>query len=277
MIYFSGMRILSLTATLFILSNFVIAQEASIVDYCLDLEYEYDKFENTDCFESPDYYPIQFHKTVGTTAKYQLTIRYLTDAQDVSEEVILLLESDEKIKKSTSVSVKPYGRGQFKHTATIQLTSSDVTQLKKSGVTDVRIGAVDLEIERTEQFKQYLKCLTESNREDFAEPREKRPIQEGEFVTLADRQPKYPGGDGAVFQYLSKNTPKIVGADGVVYVSYIIDQRGEVRNVKVIRSLNAEADSAAVEVVSSLKGYEAGVLNGFTIPVQIVVPVRFTN
>lgn len=112
--------------------------------------------------------------------------------------------------------------------------------------------------------------------EPLAEPEPAEP----DFFTIVEDMPVFPGGDAALMKYFAENTqyPPIArenGITGVVYVSYIVDKGGDVKEVKVVRGADPFLDKEAVRVVKSLKGYSPGKQRGKPVNVQFTVPIRF--
>jgi protein TonB len=103
---------------------------------------------------------------------------------------------------------------------------------------------------------------------------------EPDFFTIVEDMPAYPGGDAALLKYIGENTeyPPIAkenGITGVVYVSYIVDKDGKVKDVKVVRGADAFLDKEAIRVVKMLKGYKPGKQRGKPVQVQFTIPIRF--
>ena len=92
--------------------------------------------------------------------------------------------------------------------------------------------------------------------------------------------PGYPGGDAALLKYIAETVeyPAIAkenGITGVVYVSYIVDRDGSIKDVKVVRGADPFLDKEAVRVVKTLRGYTPGKQRGKPVPVQFTIPIRF--
>ncbi len=105
-------------------------------------------------------------------------------------------------------------------------------------------------------------------------------LDEPDFFTIVEDMPSYPGGNAAMLQYIAQSVvypPKARedGITGVVYVSYIVDKNGKVRNGKVVRGANALLDKEAVRVVNTLEGYTPGRQGGKPVNVQFTIPIRF--
>lgn len=101
-----------------------------------------------------------------------------------------------------------------------------------------------------------------------------------EFFTVVEDMPQYPGGDAALLKFISNNLQypveaKLDGITGVVYVSYIVDTDGAVRDIKIVRGVDPLLDEEAKRVIGSIDGYSPGRQRGKAVPVQFTMPVRF--
>ncbi len=104
--------------------------------------------------------------------------------------------------------------------------------------------------------------------------------ERNDYYLSVEKMPEYPGGDMAMLKFLAENTEypfnaKQSGITGVVYVSYIVDLDGAVKDVKVVKGAHPLLDAEAIRVVSLLKGYTPGTQDGKPVPVQFTVPLRF--
>lgn len=103
---------------------------------------------------------------------------------------------------------------------------------------------------------------------------------EPDFFTIVEDMPQFPGGDAALLKYIAEHVeyPPIAkenGITGVVYVSYIVDRDGSIKDVKVVRGADPFLDKEAKRVVTTLRGYKPGKQRGKPVPVQFTIPIRF--
>lgn len=73
-------------------------------------------------------------------------------------------------------------------------------------------------------------------------------------------------------------TPKDAKAEGVkgtVEVAFIIDTKGNVTNIEVIKGVDPRLDKEAVRVISLLEGFEPAQLQGKAINLMFIVPISF--
>lgn len=99
------------------------------------------------------------------------------------------------------------------------------------------------------------------------------------FYVLEDK-PEFPGGDRALLKYVNQNVryPVICqenGVQGTVTVSFVIDEKGKVTNVKSLRSPDPNLEREAVRVVKTLPDWKPGKQRGRPVKVSFMVPVRF--
>jgi periplasmic protein TonB len=64
--------------------------------------------------------------------------------------------------------------------------------------------------------------------------------------------------------------------EGTVYVSFVVDSLGKVRNPKLLRGVGDELDKEALRVVNLMPIWTPGKINGNPVNVQYNIPIRFT-
>ncbi len=101
------------------------------------------------------------------------------------------------------------------------------------------------------------------------------------FISV-EEMPAFPGGEEALFKYLSKNInypamEKDAGISGTVYVYFVINKEGKVSNVEVKRGVKGGAglDKEAVRVIQNMPHWSIGKQNGRPASVQFTLPVKF--
>ena len=92
--------------------------------------------------------------------------------------------------------------------------------------------------------------------------------------------PTFPGGMGAVMQYLSTNIKYPMeaenkGIQGRVICTFIVGADGSISNVKVSRSVDPLLDNEAVRVIKSMPKWNPGKINGKPCRVKFTLPVTF--
>lgn len=129
--------------------------------------------------------------------------------------------------------------------------------------------------------------------EVFEQPEE--VIEEPEIFTIVEDMPIFPGCEGKgskeeirqctdneIYKFIAENTKypamaRDAGISGIVYIRYLVDENGEVKNVEVIRGVSGgkSLDEEAVRVVKKIPKMKPGRQRGKPVRVQYTVPVRF--
>jgi protein TonB len=104
---------------------------------------------------------------------------------------------------------------------------------------------------------------------------------EGKVFTVVEEMPTFPGGEEKLFEYLRKNIkfPPVArenGIQGRVFVTFVVDKDGKVKEVKVLRGIGGGCDEEALRVIRSMPDWKAGKQNGRPVQVQYNLPVNFT-
>ena len=126
---------------------------------------------------------------------------------------------------------------------------------------------------------------TEATEETEIEFREVVAEEEAEEVSdevfvIVEQMPVFPGGDAQLRKYLAESVkyPVIAAENGIqgrVFVSFVVNQKGEVTNVKVARPFDPNLDKEAVRVVQSMPKWAPGMQRGKPVKVSYTVPINF--
>ncbi len=121
---------------------------------------------------------------------------------------------------------------------------------------------------------------------------------------IVEEMPEFPGGDLAIMDFFAKNTKypeeaKKTETEGTVYVQFVVNEQGEIEQVKFLKTKvpifdkngkktdsytevfhragkNYEAiEKEAVRVVSSLPKWKSGKQRGKNVKVSYTVPIKF--
>lgn len=97
----------------------------------------------------------------------------------------------------------------------------------------------------------------------------------------ADQMPEFPGGMEEMMQYMIQSIkyPKELqesGVSGKVFVQFVVDSEGKVRQVEVLKSLHEQLDAEAVKVISGMPDWTPGKKDGKNVNVELVLPIAYT-
>jgi protein TonB len=106
-------------------------------------------------------------------------------------------------------------------------------------------------------------------------------VSEEQIFTIVEEMPMFPGGEAALLKYLGSNIKypaiaKDAGIQGTVFVTFVVDEAGSVKDVRVLRSIGGGCDEEAIRVVKSMPRWSPGKQRGKSVKVQYNLPIRFT-
>ena len=104
--------------------------------------------------------------------------------------------------------------------------------------------------------------------------------EENKVFDVVEQMPSYPGGMGALMQYLSSHIkyPVIAeenGIQGRVICTFVVERDGSITDVKIAKSVDPSLDKEAVRVVSTMPKWIPGKQNGSAVRVKYTLPVTF--
>lgn len=107
-----------------------------------------------------------------------------------------------------------------------------------------------------------------------------KPEVASKVFDVVEEMPSFPGGQGALMQYLGSNIKYPVvaqenGVQGRVIVGFVVEPDGSISGVNVMRSVDPSLDKEAMRVVKSMPRWKPGKQNGSAVRVKYTVPVVF--
>ena len=130
------------------------------------------------------------------------------------------------------------------------------------------------------------------NASPFAESQsEQTPIEQQEApeesattddnCVIAESMPVFPGGQAALFEYLSQQVtyPEEAQANGIegrVICSFVVDTDGSITDVEVARSSgDVSLDQEAIQVIQSMPKWQPAQQDGVPVRVRFSIPITF--
>jgi protein TonB len=130
----------------------------------------------------------------------------------------------------------------------------------------------ELEIEDTE--------ADASTAVQIVEIEEEAEEEEAQVFFIVENMPEFPGGDLELRKYINQNVqyPEIAkenGIQGRVFVQFVVNQKGEIEQVKVVRGVDPSLDKEAIRVIQSLPKWKPGSQRGKPVRVSFTVPINY--
>lgn len=104
--------------------------------------------------------------------------------------------------------------------------------------------------------------------------------KDADVYKIVSDMPEFPGGKDAMFQYIFdhirfSDEDREKGIDGLVVVNFIVDEEGEISNIKVLKSVSPSLDREATRVINNMPNWKPGKHQGKLVKVAMNVPVKF--
>lgn len=99
-------------------------------------------------------------------------------------------------------------------------------------------------------------------------------------VGEVDKKPMFPGGMDALVQYLGTHVkyPKAAakaGVEGVCHVEFLVQADGQLKDVTVVRSVQADIDAEALRVAKGMPAWEPATKDGKVVAAKMTLPIAF--
>jgi len=109
---------------------------------------------------------------------------------------------------------------------------------------------------------------------------EKKSVSDDKIFTVAEEQPEFPGGNKAMFEFLGENikypeAASKANVEGRVFLTFVVTQSGEVRDVQVLKGVGYGCDSEAIRVLSLFPKWKPAKQNGIPVNVKYNLPINF--
>lgn len=145
---------------------------------------------------------------------------------------------------------------------------------------EIEIVEDDTEIEEEVEIMD-VEAEMETAIEIFEAPIEEEEEEEApEIFQIVEQMPKYPGGDAELYKYINSQIkyPEIARENGLedrITIRFVVDEKGNVSQVTVVRGKYDILNTEAERVVKMLKGFEPGRQRGKPVKVWYTLPVLF--
>lgn len=100
------------------------------------------------------------------------------------------------------------------------------------------------------------------------------------FGGCGESMPEFVGGWEAWFKYLINNvtyTPAAIkdSASGTVYVSFVVDESGNIVEPRILRGVHHDLDSISLRIIKNMPPWIPAKLRGKPVKCEIIKPIKF--
>ena len=162
----------------------------------------------------------------------------------------------------------------------VERTTMDIERETESAIESLSvINVTDANAQSKKTVKPQVNQKTIGKGSQKSNPQDKQK-DNTKVYDVVEKMPSFPGGQGALFEYLCNNVhyPKVAEEkkiEGRVIVTFVVGKDGSISNAELARSVSEELDAEAIRVVSSMPKWEPGTQNGKPVSVKFTVPVTF--
>jgi TonB family protein len=112
-------------------------------------------------------------------------------------------------------------------------------------------------------------------------PSEQTTLEVSNLNFVVEQMPEFPGGYEALTRYLRKNLSypadaRRKGIEGIVFVTFVVDDSGSVVNPAVVGGVHRSLDKAAIDVISTMPKWVPGRNGKKPVDVTMTFPIRFS-
>lgn len=106
-------------------------------------------------------------------------------------------------------------------------------------------------------------------------------VKAGFGVTVVQSQPQFPGGEDSLISFLKNNLryppeAKLAWIQGRVFVGFMIDYTGKIKDIKVLSGVNQQLDDEALRVVHMMPEWIPGKIGETNVDTRYILPIEFT-
>jgi TonB family protein len=96
---------------------------------------------------------------------------------------------------------------------------------------------------------------------------------------MVDEMPMYPGGYNKMNEFIAAEfklpkEDKKAGTKGTFYISFVVDENGNIINPVIKKSLSKTCDEEALRMVRKMPKWIPGKLNGRNVKVKVNIPIK---
>ena len=119
-------------------------------------------------------------------------------------------------------------------------------------------------------------------RDTIPNPLQNERVSEDMSFVEYEQQPTFPGDVKALHSFIKANLKmpkkaKEAGVSGRVFVSFTIEDTGEIKDVYVVKGLGFGCDQEAIRLVRCMPNWKPGTWSGKPVKVKFYLPISFKD
>ena len=94
--------------------------------------------------------------------------------------------------------------------------------------------------------------------------------------------PEFKGGTEALMKYMGSHIkyPKEAkknNIEGKVYIAFLVDSKGNIKELKIVKSAHKLLDTEALRVIKAMPKWTPGKKDGKNVTAKVTLPIAFKN
>ncbi len=195
---------------------------------------------------------------------------------------LVLLAFEWKTPKISIKSIDWESRGNFEEDI-----ANVIPQKQKPVMPLPKVVQVFIAVDDKAKVDETLEFIIESSDEGLNEPdlfvdfiQDEIVPEDTAIYDYPSKYPEFPGGENALFKYLSENLKytkeaREINLEGPVYVSFVVSKDGSISDVQILRGLGAGLDEEVIRVIKGMPDWNPGMQHGKNVNVRYRIPVKF--
>lgn len=115
---------------------------------------------------------------------------------------------------------------------------------------------------------------------EMEEEKENIELRAEQIFSIVEQMPEFPQGYEELSKYLKSNLQypqeaREMKISGKVFISFIVEENGNITNAKILRGIGGGCDEAALEIIEAMPDWNPGKQNGKAVKVQFNMPIVF--
>ncbi len=179
------------------------------------------------------------------------------------------------------IAITKYHSNYFEDDVLPPLVLKEKEKLPKKPIPKTILNIVDDEIDPEIEIEIDVSDIPDDPNLDWEPPANEPEIIDEPPLPLysVSKYPEFPGGEPAMMRFLAENftIPRIdkeAGNQGVIYVEFVIDKEGFVKDAIILRGLSPTANAEALRVVNGMPQWKPAEQGIKKVAVKFQLPIK---
>lgn len=104
-----------------------------------------------------------------------------------------------------------------------------------------------------------------------------RYVPENGVYSVVDEMPEYEKGMKSFQQYIDSSVHHLnTSRSGEVFVSFVVEKNGQIKDLKIVKNLSPAQDSIALSIIREAPAkWTPGLYDGKPVEVKMTYPIKF--